>query len=104
MLFCAFEAAEAEVAAYLATMLFLLIFCCWPCSVVATASEAVEAAAAGGLLGFFEVIVMASNDSRDECLLLGVAFNVIVSLAVWNGQKEKLIGVIFDPVLLAAFF
>ena len=86
MLFCAFEAAaeaEAEVAAYLATMLFLLIFCCWP-SVVATASKAVEAAAAGGLLGFFEVIVMASNDSRDECLLLGVAFNVIVSLAVWK--------------------
>ena len=90
LLFCAllFEAAaaEAEVAAYLATMLFLLIFCCFSSS----EADTVEAIA-GGLLGFFEVVVVMANDSRDECLLLGVAFKVIVSFAKVCGKREKII-------------
>ena len=90
LLFCAllFEAAaaEAEVAAYLATMLFLLIFCCFSSS----EADTVEAIA-GGLLGFFEVVVVMANDSRDECLLLGVAFKVIVSFAVVCGKREIII-------------
>ena len=62
--------------------LLLLIFCSFSCS---------------GLFGFLfvndavvEVVVMA-NDSRDECLLLGVAFKVIVSFAIVCGKREKII-------------